>query len=335
MNRIERLIRPMTFANLGIAITNIYLSGEVGWLVWAVCAAGMLLAWRMGRQELSKKWRNLMTLLVTGALLSLTAMAIATGAWLLYSVYFALVAIWARAAQSHTARQYFQLIVLSFLALVAGSVMNPDMSFALLFIPYTVTLVWSLMLSHFLQRIEEGVLAGALWKMEAVLSPRLFVLTSVLSILMLFFSLSLFFLFPRLGLGFFSKQTRGGSSVTGFGSEIELGEFGKIDVSTNIVLRLQPKLGNLAGTQRRLTGITFDYFNGSGWENRLERTAPLRVAREGHYRTGWDQIEAERLPFLKALEYDIYLEPIGSNSIFGFGHVARLKALDSGLDRYR
>ena len=139
----------------------------------------------------------------------------------------------------------FQLLGLSFMALIAGAVVNPDVSFSSSSWA-TLFAIWALVLLH-LQRDMEALAADSSdpqeeennWQSRTLIRGRFLMGTSVLALAVLISSAAFFFLFPRLGMGFFFGQGRGGQKVSGFSDELELGHFGTIKNDMNVIMRVE------------------------------------------------------------------------------------------------
>jgi transglutaminase-like putative cysteine protease len=340
VSRLDKALRWSAGLNLLSAMAMVYFSEEFGLTVWGPVVLGLLVAARTGHKE----WRRTTRIIVTTALLALFGVlllqAFQTGNWLGYSVIFALAATVSRTLQTTNARQYFQVAVLSFLVMIAGSVLNPDITFAIFFLPYAITLTWVLLLTHIRQQVEDAGEdgGGVAWKASAMVRSSLFTGTSALALVLLLSSMAVFFLFPRLGLGFFSAQTRRSTAVSGFSDSIQLGHFGNIQDSEKVVLRVEFPDGRVVGDGTiRLTGITFETYTGNGWEKGQPKTWLLKPDVDSFFTTWWAQVWTNPGEGVELLEYDIYQEPMTTESrvLFGIAHVAGIRPVEARMDRYR
>ncbi|MBM4371230.1 MAG: DUF3488 domain-containing protein, partial [Deltaproteobacteria bacterium] len=339
MSRLDRSLRWSAGLNLLSAMAMVLFSQEFGLEVWGPVALGLGLGAFTGHRVWPRRRRILVTGGLVALFLLLLLLAFTSGNWLGYTVVFSLASAVTRTLQTTTARHYFQVAVLGFLVMVAGAVLNPDITFGIFFLPYGITLVWTLLLTHVRQLVEDaGGDPGVAWKASALVRTRLFTGTSALALILLVSSLALFLLFPRLGLGFFSAQTRRPTPVAGFSDSIRLGHFGNILDSGKVVLRVElPGGREVPDGTLRLTGITFETYTGLGWESRQERTWPLLPDQDGFFITWWDRVWRDPAEGVRTREYDIYQEPMatGSRVVFGMSHVAGIRPLEARLDRYR
>ena len=340
MSRLDRALRWSAGLNLISAMVMVYFSEEFGLAIWGPVVAGLAVAAWSGHRVWSRGRRLALTAVLVALFGLLFLLAFESGNWLGYSVIFALAAAVARTLQTTNAREYFQVAVLAFLVMIAGSVLNPDITFAIFFLPYAITLIWTLLLTHIRQQVEDaGDDGGGVgWKASAMVRTSLFTGTSALALVLLISSMALFFLFPRLGLGFFSAQTRRATPVSGFSDSIQLGHFGNIQDSQKVVLRVEfPEGREFPDGSIRLTGITFEAYTGRGWEIKQSRSWHLYPNLDGFFATWWYKVWSEPAEGIKTLEYDIYQEPMSTERrvVFGISHVAGVRPLEGQLDHFR
>ena len=336
---LSRMVRFVGLLLVAVACLPLYLSDEFPGPVWIVVAAGLVLGWFTGARKRGKETVVLLTTLLIAGFLLLVFMSVQTGNWLVNSITFALLATVARAMQLSTSRQYFQLVGLSFLLLIASAVTNPDVSFSLFFVLYTVLLTWALTYTHIVQQVEESPEASGLaWKASRFVSRRFLVGSSALALLLLISSMVIFFLFPRLGLGFFSARVRSAESIQGFTDSIELGHFGTMQESGRVVLRLEfvsgeEKMGPASAL--RLRGITFDEYDGRGWTKSKSAAYQLRAGRDGFHPI-WSYATAQDIEY-DEIEYDIYQEPleIETRVLFTIVRPLSLRPVANRFDRFR
>lgn len=322
-----------------VACLPILQSGELPWGVWGVMAAGLVAGVFTSTRPWPRVYVVILTTVLIAGLVFMVLLSLRNGEWLVNSITFGLLATVARTLQQQTSRQQFQLIALSFLLMVAAAVTNPDPSFALYFIGYSILLTWALTYTHLLQRVEEAAGgSGMEWKASRFVSGRFLLGSSLLALVLLASSSFIFLLFPRLGLGFFSAQTRRADPIVGFADTIELGHFGNLRESTRIVMRVEFGEGREhlpPVSMLRFRGISFESYDGKAWSRRQTRTSPLRPGLDSYY-------EVDAFPRLRAADYytaevDIYLEPLESENKVLFMPVRPLavRHLATRFDRFR
>ncbi len=336
---LSRMVRLVGLLLVAVACLPLYLSDELPGPIWIVVAAGLVLGWFTGAKKRGKEVVVLLTTLLIAGFLLLVFLSMQTGNWLVNSITFALLATVARAMQLSTSRQYFQLVGLSFLLLIASAVTNPDVYFSFFFVLYAVLLTWALTYTHIVQQVEESEEASGLaWKASSFVSRRFLIGSSALALLLLISSMVIFFLFPRLGLGFFSARVRSAESIQGFSDSIELGHFGTLQESGRVVLRLEFVSGeDHIGPESmlRLRGITFDKYDGRGWTKSKSAAYQLRAGRDGFHPIS-SYGSAKDIEY-NEIEYDIYQEPleIETRVLFSIVRPLSLRPVANRFDRFR
>jgi protein-glutamine gamma-glutamyltransferase len=336
---LSRMVRLVGVLLVVTASFPLLISGELPGFIWPVLGVGLGLGFLYG----DRKWRREMVVSVTtlliGSFVLLFLFSLQTGEWLINSITFALFATVARAMQLTSSRQYFQLVGLSFLILIASAVTYPDLSFAFFFVVYAVLLTWALTYTHVVQQVEESPEAtGIAWKASRFVSRRFLLGSSSLALVLLMASMVIFFLFPRLGLGFFSAQVRRGDSISGFSESLELGHFGNLKESSRVVLRLEIYSGmeHIASpSSMKLRGITFDRYDGKGWHKTSTRAYQLRAGRDGFHQV-WGYPTGKDIRY-DLVEYDVYQEPLDVQTkvMFGLVRPLEIRPVANRFDRFR
>jgi hypothetical protein len=298
------------------AFLPIAISGEVGWVAPLGFVGAMAWSTRRDPRTDPPGMRavHLWTGSLGASLVGLLAWSLQDGNWLLHTMQFALLLTVSRFYLRRFAKDHLQLYALSFLLLLVGAILEPGPVFALCFFVYTIGIMWALALLHLVRELEVQTLTGPEhllpvpppkrrwlgllppkpvppavhwpeldvplqsldWRTRRLVGPQWFAATSGLALLVLSGSALFFFLFPRLGVGFFSAQTRGSKSVIGFSMDSELGNFGALKTNPEVVMRVEfPDQPELAQQAVRLRGVTFDTFGGKSWSRRKERQWPL------------------------------------------------------------
>jgi protein-glutamine gamma-glutamyltransferase len=340
------LHKRVIYAVVIMGLLPITLSGEIPlpylFGIWVAILFSYVRQVPMHREE---KQRRMWTSVLLGALVICITMGVITGNWLLYAILFALLMIVTRLFLSRSSKDVFQLLGLSFMALIAGAVVNPDITFFLIFIGYTIFGIWALVLLH-LQRDMEALAEDSLeeqeeetnWQSTTLIRGRFLLGTSVLAIIVLLFSAAFFFLFPRMGMGFFFGQGRSGKKVSGFSEQLELGHFGTIKDDMDVIMRVEYPEDRMNSSRRvRLRGISFDKYDGKRWSKTNKHLRSLPTLPGGrwavmHDKRNWDFPEGQT----RVLQ-DIYLEPLNMDRrvIFGEPRMINVAIGNVMLDRLK
>ena len=168
-----------------------------------------------------ERWGWVWTVLSIFALVYSVLTAIVTGDFLGVGAQFLIWLIVAKAYNRRAARDWQQMYLLSFLMLVAGSVLNAELTYGLAFLGFVISSTWALTLFHLRREMEDNLLVKhaadrASERVEVrrildsrrIVGGRFFVGTAALSV-------GVFLALPRVGFGFFLK-TRGGLTLAGF-----------------------------------------------------------------------------------------------------------------------
>lgn len=305
---------------------------------------------------------------------ALVAWSLTDGNWLLHALEFALLMTVSRFFQRRFAKDYLQLYALSFILLLVAAVVHPGPAFAVCFLAYAILTMWGLTLLHLVREIEVQTRTGpehllppekpkrrwlgllppkpvkslqdpwptpaasdvALgWRTRRLIGPRFFVASSMLALGVLAISALFFFLFPRLGMGFFFAQTRGGKSVIGFSTDAELGRFGALKTNAEVVARVTfPDAPERLQQSLRLRGLSFDRFAGTGWTRSKDEPWILRHM-AGRYPI--PKVDPPDRQTDRTWRAEIYLEPLQTDVkvLFAPPRTYQVELLDVRFDYLR
>lgn len=333
-------------------------SGETGPVVALISLAGLALSWfweppRVDLRRFTTLW-NVLTL----GVLAYAVVSVLSGASLLlagmdFIIFLSLNKLFNR----RESRDYQHLYIVSFLQMVAGTVLGTDLVFGGLFLLYVVFGTWSLILFHLKREMEENYLLkygdsleGRPVQVQRVLNSRKLVgfrflaVTSLVSLAVFAGALLVFFAFPRVGFGYFFRKERSGISMAGFSDQVELGQHGVIKDDRTVVLRAEFPQGRRNELPPYWRGIAFDRYDGQRWtKSRIDTCRPRTdrwdsdlVGGPMRFRRGECLPQGERRPDPSALvAQQIYLEPMESQMIFGLQRLERVAITqpnDPGLD---
>lgn len=257
---------------------------------------------------------------------------VSVGGAALSGIYFVLFLTINKLFNRRLSADYQQLHVLSFLQIVAASVLNSQLSYGVLFLLYVVFSTWALVLFHLKREMEQNYLLkyadsleGRPVRVRRVLNSRRLVngrfllATSLVSLVIFAGAAAAFALFPRIGLGMFQHRGRSGVSMSGFSDTVELGSFGTIKSDKTVVMRIEFDDPNARHRLRPYwRGLTFDLYDGYRWsKSRGAKSVPPQ--RDGRFIVG------HRTPGSDAVRQRIYLEPMPSRVVFGLSKVSAIK----------
>ena len=313
------------------------MSGEIPALPVALSAAGVAASWwweepRVRVDRWAPLWSGLGVVVLAYSLLSL----LTGGDLVLIGAELILFLQVAKLFGRRTSKDYQQVYILSFLMVVAATVLNSDVNFGVFFLGYVVTSTWALVLFHLRREIEDNLLVrhsgGGSQPVQVrrilgsrrIVGPRFFAGTGAVSLAVFAGATVLFLAIPRIGFGLFFDRTRSGVNLTGFSDGVRLGGHGVIKSDDTVVMRVEvdkPYAGRRA-PYLRWRGVAFDHYQGGVW--RRSRRAPRTRKRTAFdravstYHLLYDQPRSGRLALGEDLvRQDIYLEPLGYDVLFG------------------
>jgi hypothetical protein len=183
-----------------------------------------------------------------------------------------------RLMNRRTAREHQHIGALALLQLVAATVLSTEIEYGFVFLGFVIVLPWMLAISHLRAEIEgqlsgrpEGERAGVLERALAsrrIVGPPFLAAMTGLALPLFAMTVLLFLLFPRVGLGLLSFDRDAGQRVSGFGANVELGDFGVIRTDATVVLRvIPPELPSPPPSEvsLRMRGTSFDRYDGRRW----------------------------------------------------------------------
>ena len=233
-------------------------------------------------------------------------------------------------AQEKKDKDYLYLIILAFLQVLAASSLTIDVSFILMLLLFLVALVSTLMSFDIYRSQRQEPEAGST-RIDGPLGGMSVWATMWIVII----GLGLFLVIPRIGTGYFSRAASQALLLSGFTETVELGEIGRVKLSSALVMRTR-LLSGTPSAAPKWRGIALDSFDGRKW-SKTNRGRQLRRS-SGQNFIGIKPFDGvgERARF------EIFLEPLATTTLFG-PHAIRsvigpfrdleLDAADSGFKR--
>lgn len=220
------------------------------------------------------------------------------------------------------AAEHQQIAALSLLMLIAATVITTQLAYGLAFFGFVIITPWMLTLGHLRAEIEashevdgepdDDAIEKVLGQKQLI-GGRYLLSTATLSVPLFLMTGLVFLLFPRVGLGRFAFGRENGQAVSGFGANVELGDFGVIREDPTVVMRVTPPGLPPEPPPRislRMRGTSFDHYDGRRW-TRSRDLSPRTVGRLGtHYAI------PVRMPNLTDREWEVVLDPLEEPVIF-------------------
>lgn len=318
-------LRAATYVLVADGLGALYvggLLGPAGLALGALAVAGSV--WREPLKRRVRGVRGLRAILVGCALAVLAADFLWLAASLLDALTHLLLALIVyRLYTGRRLRDARDVAFLAFFMLVIVAALTYSPVFIVLFAVFLVAGTWMLMLRTIIAESPEAGAPGAPPRI-AGLGYGLAMVGAVAGLVTVALTLALFFVIPRVGQAALPFRASMGRMVSGFSERVELGAFGEIEVDETVVMRVAlpawpPGLGSPEQLPLRWRGIAFDRFDGRVWTADSTRRRQLR-------RTGVQPFVLDHYTGGRLLTQEIYLEPIGSDSVFAAPRPLRLDA---------
>src|SRR5262249_28583620 len=136
--------------------------------------------------------------------------------------------------------------------------------------------------------------------------------------------LVIFFLFPRIGMGFFFARQRHGQTLSGFSERVDLGMHGAIKNNPQVVMRIEfPQGGEDRALGLHMPGVAFcSYALGGQWQHTQHTPGnKTPLSSDGGVVRAPGTLAGDR----PGLVQDIYLDPLNSNVLFGASRPVRFE----------
>jgi len=226
-----------------------------------------------------------------------------------------------RLLAARTAREVGDVSFLAFFMLVAASPVTVGVGFFAVFVIFLILGTWLLMLRHVLIECERAQTPGA--RTLPARGRVLLQLSLVASAVTLALTAVLFFTIPRVGQAALPLRAPLGRMVSGFSDRVELGSFGEIETDATVAMRVHfaetlPRSAAILNALR-WRGVVLDTYDGRAWSMTQQR--PRTVLRRP---ASGDMVLGAYRGMGPIVSHEIFLEPIGTEVIFGAPRMLRL-----------
>ncbi|MDB4953790.1 MAG: transglutaminase domain protein [Myxococcales bacterium] len=332
--------KAATFLVVGFAYLAMIAGGGVSPIISLAGLVGLAGSWWWEPPLIRyERWSWVWTTASIFALVYSILTAFLTGDFLGVGAQFLIWLVVAKAYNRRAARDWQQMYLLAFLMLVAGSVLNADLTYGLCFLGFVISATWALTLFHLRREMEDNLLVKhaadraservevrRILDSKRIVGARFFAGTGLLSFAVFVASAVVFLALPRVGFGFFLKS-RGGLTLSGFSDGVKLGGHGVIKNDATIVMRVEidPKVGGRDRPEIHWRGVAFDRYSHGQWSR--SESAPdtnevvdwPNAAIERHTLAWRDAPNPSSPDALQrtGVRQDVWLDPLDSDVLFG------------------
>lgn len=227
-----------------------------------------------------------------------------------------------------TTRDYYQLYLLTFLCMLAASSLNIEIEMFYLILTYIVLFLWNMVAMTLLrewQRQESEPLFPF-----SLFHPYLWAGILISAVLAFAFALGIFFILPRIQLGFFSNmKSQKLQHVSGFSQNVSLGDISSIGDNAGLAMRVRVTSSEPIRDHRFYwRGMALDHYDGKSWTTANQATRFLNEDSFSYFYSG-NYLGDPRL----LVKQEFYLEPIDTRVIFGQDRIVRIHGPFTAITR--
>jgi transglutaminase-like putative cysteine protease len=215
-------------------------------------------------------------------------------------------------------KDFLQLYAISLVELLAAAALTVELWYAVVFATYLLAAIWTLLLYHLRTEAEDvpvGHSGGQTTRMPGTITVRFFWTTNGIALGAFCLTLTIFFLTPRVGAGFFHKNRVELIRTSGFSDRVDLGVIGAVKLDQSVVMRVEfPELQAPPPGRFYLRGAAYDLYDGRSWHNSLSSRRVLGRTAEGLFRV-FAEGPGRAEPV--GLRQDILIEALDTAALFG------------------
>jgi len=233
---------------------------------------------------------------------------------LLSTVHMLLFAMMVRLYSARTRRDSLFLAMIAFACMLAAAVLTVDTAYLGFFLVF-LTLGISTFIALEMERGAENASAAPIVSgspQARTLVRALGMISGTVAFGALVLGGILFFTLPRFTAGYLGSYSMRPQLMTGFTENVELGQIGQIQKSSEVVMRVKVEGDPARFANQHWRGIALIRFDGRRWSG-------LSMDRQQLYQdtNGWFLFPDGRPPRRsQVLNYKVLLEPVASDAIF-------------------
>jgi transglutaminase-like putative cysteine protease len=294
---------------------------SLGWAAFALCLAQTIVdrqrvpfLFRLGLSSVT--WNLLLVLAFIAFwidLLWISQELLAAG------IHFLIVLIVNKLFNLEQRRDSLHLYAVSLMAILASAALTVDLWYAALLVLFLFAGVWSLLLYHLTKEREEtdadGPADAPLTQKPEWITVRFFWTANALAACALCLTLSIFFILPRVGIGFMQHGRGDNLRAPGFSDKVDLGVMGTVKQDPSIVMRVEVTGATPhAAEPLYLRGMAYDRYNGTSWSNSFVHRRNLIERPAGRFTVRSTAAPLDQPP--AATTQNILLEALDTSVLF-------------------
>ena len=240
------------------------------------------------------------------------------------SVHLVLFAMVVRLFSLQRTRDHYTLAVLSFLMVLAASVLTVGSVFLFSFAVFLLIAIVAFVLMEMQHSVasepthaqDPRVASPGVVSPTQRMSYALLAIAPALMLMILVGSFLIFFLLPRISSRYLTAYTPASDVATGFTDRVQLGRIGQIQQSSAVVMHIEIQNDLQGAYDLKWRGVALNNFDGRVWSNSYAQT-PVRSAGDGSYRLApMVDSRAASVVVSRSIRYRVLMEPLGTNVFF-------------------
>ena len=292
-----------------------------------VLISATILAWFLGRQPArGRLWEIASFLYLIYFLFDLFKVSRGLAPSLVHLFIFILIN---KLFNLQTIRDYYQLFLLTFLTMLAASSLSVEIEMFYVITFYIVLLIWNLVsITLFFEWRNEGSLLPFPFSLFSLSYISVVVVAGIATFAV---AMAIFFIIPRMQLGFLSNvKTQSTQHVSGFSPKVDLGDIARIDENEGVAMRVRVS-GDRSLFPRHFywRGIAFDHYDGKSWST-ANSGARFLYEDSGNTFYNFANSGLQQDQFIRQ---EFYMEPMDTRVIFGADRVIKIRGNFGGVTR--
>lgn len=227
-----------------------------------------------------------------------------------------------------TTRDYYQLYLLTFLCMLAASSLYIEIEMFYLILAYIVLFLWNMVAMTLLREWQRQ--ESEAYFPFSLFHPYLWAGVLISAVLAFTFALGIFFILPRIQLGFFGNmKSQKLQHVSGFSQNVSLGDISSIGDNKDLAMRVRVVWNEpIKGYHFYWRGMAFDHYDGRSWSTAIQGTRFLTEDSFSYFYNGNYGTDPRQL-----VKQEFYLEPIDTRVVFGQDKIVRIHGPFNAITR--
>jgi protein-glutamine gamma-glutamyltransferase len=266
-----------------------------------------------------ERWTSLLT--IAYVIFYLADYFLISRGFLSSTVHLVLFVMVVRLFSAQRDRDHYLLMIISFLMVLAAAVLTVDSVFLVTFTAFIFMAIVTSMLMEMRQASAKANFQSTNPVNAMAHRHMAFSIVRMVPALVLLIVLggaAIFFLLPRISVGYLGTFSEGTDLTTGFSDHVELGGIGRIQQSNALVMHIAIDGDKTGAFDLKWRGISLNLFDGRTWSNsHAKYLTPGSPGGKFVLRDTQNLPKASQDPKLvRSIHYRVLMEPMGSSLFF-------------------